>query len=405
MSSLIQLRISDNDPYVYEQPSTAGSVAIGTDSAESNKFKIVMSDAIGNLDPSSGTISAGSCSLSIDPTVNGNIEFCPKGSGQTNFARGSVAIEGQGSTAGNLLMNNTTASGLSGVIEFGGARVIHNKGTNNNFFGTNAGNFSVSGNNNLGCGNTALLIISSGSSNTCVGTSNGAGITTGQGNSSIGASSLGAGTSASFNTALGATTLGSLTSGQFNIVAGNGSGSAYTGSESSNILINNTGTVSENNTIRIGTQGSLPGQQNRLFAAGINGTSITAAGTVVVSSSGQLGSVSTVPMTWVDTVTNTQQMAVNTGYVSDDGATLVTFTLPATAAIGDSVQVLGKGTGLWTIAQNSGQTIHFGTLNTTTGVTGSLSSTNQYDCVRLRCITANTDWVVTGEVQGNLTVV
>src|ERR1700752_4282805 len=116
---IIQLRISDQAPYLYEQPSSSGSLAIGTNNADSSKLKIVMSNAIDNVDPSSGTIAAGSCSMSIDPSTNGNIEFCPKGSSQTNFARGSVAIEGQGSTAGNLLINNTTAGGLSGVIETG----------------------------------------------------------------------------------------------------------------------------------------------------------------------------------------------------------------------------------------------------------------------------------------------
>ena len=107
---------------------------------------------------------------------------------------------------------------------------------------------------------------------------------------------------------------------------------------------------------------------------------------------------------WVDETGSTVTMAVNTGYTSDDGATLVTLTLPATSAIGDWVEVNGKGSGLWTIAQTSGQQIHFGSLATTSGATGTLSSTNQFDCVRLRCITANTIWVVVS-VQGNLTVV
>lgn len=106
---------------------------------------------------------------------------------------------------------------------------------------------------------------------------------------------------------------------------------------------------------------------------------------------------------WVDQTGASVTMAVNTGYTSDDGATLVTFTLPATAAIGDWVEINGKGSGGWTLIEGTGQLIHFGNQTTTT-TTGSLSSTNQWDCVRLRCVTANTTWTVVSAV-GNLTVV
>jgi len=80
------------------------------------------------------------------------------------------------------------------------------------------------------------------------------------------------------------------------------------------------------------------------------------------------------------------------------------LTLPATAIFGAVIQVAGKGAGGWKIAQNAGQTIHFGVTDTITGVGGSLASTVRYDCLELLCITANTDFVVTSVV-GNLTVV
>ena len=185
---IIQLRISDNDPYVYTQQSTAGSVVIGTDATDSNKLKVVSSNAIDNLDPSSGTIAAGSCSMSIDPSINGNIEFCPQGSGQTNFARGDVAIEGQAGTAGNLLMNDTTTGGGAGVIEFGNQiadnayRFIHNYGTDNTFVGEIAGNFSLTtadANNNTGIGFNALNGLETGPYITAIGSSAGQLLTTG----------------------------------------------------------------------------------------------------------------------------------------------------------------------------------------------------------------------------------
>lgn len=107
---------------------------------------------------------------------------------------------------------------------------------------------------------------------------------------------------------------------------------------------------------------------------------------------------------WIDETGSSITMSANTGYTSDDGASLVTFTLPTTSAIGDWIEINGKGSGGWSIAQATGQQIHFGNQTTTSGISGSLSSTNQYDCVRLRCLTANTIWTLVSAV-GNLTVV
>jgi len=108
--------------------------------------------------------------------------------------------------------------------------------------------------------------------------------------------------------------------------------------------------------------------------------------------------------TWNNTTTATQAMAVSNGYVSNNGVTLVTFTLPATATVGQIIAVQGSGSGLFTIAQNASQTIHFNAVNSTTGVTGSVSSTSQYDSIMLICNIANTDWVV-NQSTGNLSVV
>lgn len=106
---------------------------------------------------------------------------------------------------------------------------------------------------------------------------------------------------------------------------------------------------------------------------------------------------------FVNVTGTTQAMAVNTNYMANN-ASLVTFTLPASATIGQTVSVVGSGAGKWTIVQNSGQIIHFGSVNTTT-TTGSLTATNQYDTIELQCNITNTNWVCTGKVQGNITVV
>lgn len=115
------------------------------------------------------------------------------------------------------------------------------------------------------------------------------------------------------------------------------------------------------------------------------------------------GSGSGTGITWNSITGTTQTASSNNGYVLNN-AGLVTLTLPSTAAVGDVIEVVGKGTGLWKIAQVAGQTIHFGNTDTTTGVAGSLAATLRYDSLRLVCITANTDFVVVSSV-GSITIV
>jgi len=142
-----------------------------------------------------------------------------------------------------------------------------------------------------------------------------------------------------------------------------------------------------------------------------NGSTYTAAtltagtGISVTNGSGSITIASSGASPWVDQTTGSVTMTSNTGYTSDDGAALVTFTLPTTSAIGDWLEINGKGSGLWTIAQASGQQIKVGTSATTLGAGGSLSSVNQYDNVRLRCITANTIWTVVAQQSSGLTIV
>lgn len=108
--------------------------------------------------------------------------------------------------------------------------------------------------------------------------------------------------------------------------------------------------------------------------------------------------------TWTEVTGTSQSAAVNNGYIASNGS-LVTVTLPTTAAIGDAVWVVGKGAGGWKLAQNASQFINYGSTTTTTGAGGSLASTNQYDAVAVICTTANNGWTVPGISQGNLTVV
>lgn len=105
---------------------------------------------------------------------------------------------------------------------------------------------------------------------------------------------------------------------------------------------------------------------------------------------------------WLEVTSTSATMSGDNGYVANNAA-LVTLTLPATCAFGCTLEIVGKGAGLWKIAQNAGQAIHFGTVDTTTGVGGSVTATEQYDTLILVCTQTDTEFTVKGS-QGNLTV-
>lgn len=132
------------------------------------------------------------------------------------------------------------------------------------------------------------------------------------------------------------------------------------------------------------------------LTAGSGVSIINSSGSVTISSSGGSG------LAWAEITGTSQALAVNTGYILNN-AGLVTGTLPVSGTIGDIIRIVGKGSGGWRIAQNSGQVIHFGNQNTTTGAGGRLDSGNSRDSLELVCITTNTDWQVISVV-GNISI-
>ena len=104
-------------------------------------------------------------------------------------------------------------------------------------------------------------------------------------------------------------------------------------------------------------------------------------------------------ISWVEITAGSDTAAINTGYVLNNAGG-VTLTLPATAAFGSVIRVVGK-LGLWSLVAAGGQTIEYGGSSTSGG--GSLTANNLGDCVDIVCITANTTWRVIGPV-GTLTV-
>jgi stage V sporulation protein SpoVS len=150
------------------------------------------------------------------------------------------------------------------------------------------------------------------------------------------------------------------------------------------------------------TNGEIPiGNGTNYTAATITaGTNISISngvGTITVNATGAAS------FSWNDVASGTQALAVNQGYITDNGASLVTYTLPAVSAIGSIIEISGKSAGGWSITYGTNQIIHVGNLSTTL-TSGSLSSTNQWDSVRLLCVSANLVWNVISGV-GNFTIV
>lgn len=192
---------------------------------------------------------------------------------------------------GNLNLPNTVTGGTAGIISFGGNRFASNYGTGNTFYGVSSGNATLNtglATANVGIGTSALTSITQGSDNCIVGWGAAQNLTTGENNVGIGAGAL----NAPPNTPAG------LTTGNDNIAIGFQAGSAYTSSESNNIIIGSraAGTVGESNTLRIGlSTGSGDAQINRTFIAGINGITPSQPNPspVIIDSNGQLGTVTT----------------------------------------------------------------------------------------------------------------
>lgn len=98
-------------------------------------------------------------------------------------------------------------------------------------------------------------------------------------------------------------------------------------------------------------------------------------------------------LTWNAEATGSVSCAVNNAYWTNNGASLVTYTLPSTAAQFSIVQIQGLSSGGWKIVYGSGASIVAGNLTSTT-TTGNISSVDATSGVTLLCTTANTGWQV-----------
>lgn len=241
-------------------------------------------------------------------------------SGENVIALG--AYSGGGMGAGNsdssltavgfeAVANNTTGSSSTG---FGYTALYSNTiGDANNAFGLASLGNNVSGSYNSAFGHQSLTNNDVGQQNSAFGYQTLGQNTSAVSNSAFGYQALGHVSTSSNNSAFGKWALlnctgtenaafgcdagQSIVGGNYNTLLGSEVGTAYTGSESSNIQLGYgvAGTLGESNVLRVGSgTGTGSGQINQAFISGIRGitTGQNNAVAVLVDSNGQLGTVS-----------------------------------------------------------------------------------------------------------------
>lgn len=172
-------------------------------------------------------------------TIAGGTNVTTSGSGST------VTINATGGGTANFYNVPTTTALNVGTYQINSVQFVHAYGTNNSFFGSGAGNFTMTATENVAVGTNSMDAMNNGNSNVAVGyealgaSSGGIGnvaigrdaltaSTTGGYNIAIGYKALDASTTLSSNIAIGKNALGATTSSGtgYNLVIGNDSGIA-----------------------------------------------------------------------------------------------------------------------------------------------------------------------------------
>ena len=176
------------------------------------------------------------------------------------------------------------------------------------------------------------------------------------------------------------------------------------------VLTNGSGVPSVGTaTVPVGGTGNTTFTAYSIICAGTTATGafqnvvgVGTAGQVLVSGGASaLPAWTTLPdATWVDQASSPVTMVANTSYISDLGS-LLTFNVPATVAQGVVFEIAGKGAGGWIMQFNTGQVGHLN--SSATSSAGSFASTNQWNCIKVLCVTANTTFVVLTS-EGTITV-
>lgn len=289
-----------------EMPATAAAGADGVYYVASNRFM----HSYGNFSTFVGT-NAGNFTHTADrSTALGYNALTAVTSGFNNTAVGTTSLlrcnsgiqnVALGVDAGQNITNGSYCVAIGPAAQGNNATGFYNIAVGFAALNNSTNGFNIGIGVNAGAGVTGQKTIAIGYNTQTAANATDSNISVGHlalqvnqtaGNTAIGEVSLGAlATGTGQNTCLGFQTFDSITTGQRNIGIGYQTGAACTTSDSSNIMIANVGVAGDNNTIRIGTQGSGSGQQDSCFIAGIAGVTVSNKNHVTIdTTTGEMGS-------------------------------------------------------------------------------------------------------------------
>lgn len=232
------------------------------------------------------TAGASASTISGDQNIMiGNGTGAHLDSGSSNIMIGANAGNGLTSGQNNIILGinaaaNAALTGTQNIILGGASGASLANGASNIYIGENAGATSADDNANMAIGINAGTSINGGTGNVLIGNASGTSLV-----------------AAGHNTMIGLNAGNSIGTGIDNVIIGSNAGTGFGSNESSNVIINDNGTVAagQSNVLAIGAgTGTGNFQLNQSFIHGIRGiTTVNAdAIAVLIDSAGQLGTVS-----------------------------------------------------------------------------------------------------------------
>lgn len=152
--------------------------------------------------------------------------------------------------------------------------------------------------------------------------------------------------------------------------------------------------VMTNGQVVIGSTGATPTAATLTAGTGISITN--GAGSITITNTSLASS-------WSVVTSGSTTLAAGHSYAANSASQL-TFALPATAAVGDTYQILSINTGGFVTSQAAGQQIFMGNLSDTLGATGTVTSNSTSgDWIEIVCVVANTTFYA-NEKQGQVSL-
>lgn len=275
--------INANDPGI--QTLLSSGVFVGSTVTQYGTLVADASNQVVSVSPGTAGQVLTSNGASADPSYQNAVVGVTTVDGDTGSATGSALTIFSNQAALNsgssVTFDNTGATSTLSLTD----------GSLNTIIGNGSGVLSNSASSCTGLGAQVLASITDDDNHVAIGRGALQNANDGTSNTAVGAYALNAMVSAGDNTAIGAHAGINLPNGNFNTMLGYFSGTNYTTTESSNLIFGSPGQAGDNNTIRIGDQGSGNLQQNQCFIAGVAGISVSNLNMVTIdTTSGQLGS-------------------------------------------------------------------------------------------------------------------